>query len=145
MIRRPVMAAALMSAAILPFLAAMPLQAAVPRVAFSRAALTPRTVKSGSNVTARVTVNPTGGATVTSVNLRLVRSGSADTTIALSRSGNVWSKTFGSPANYSGKAMSVTVWADAQTSIGVKSYRMGVLKVNTTTIDPNLPPPPPPI
>ena len=146
MIRRPLMAVALTSAAILPLSLVLPGAAAPkPKIQFSNPKLSSNTVASGANVTASIVVRPTGGATVSSVILRLVKSGSPATTSAMTAVGTKWSKSFGAPSNLSGKTVNVDVWADAQTSLGARSSKIGTLKVKTGTIDPNSPPPPPPI
>jgi hypothetical protein len=141
------MAVALTSAAILPLSLVLPGVAAPPKpkITFSSQKLSAGTVASGGSVTASIVVKPTGGATVSSVTLRVVKSGAPSTTSAMSQSGTRWSKAFTAPSNTSGKTASVDVWADAQTSLGAKSSKIGTLKVKTGTIDPNSPPPPPPI
>ena len=146
MIRRPLMAAALTCAAILPLGLVLPGLAAPPKpkVQFSNPKLSASTVASGGSVTASIVVKPTGGATVSSVTLRVVKSSPAITS-AMTASGTKWSKGFTAPSNISGKTLSVDVWADAQTSLGARSSKIGTLKVKTGTIDPNSPPPPPPI
>lgn len=147
MIKRPLMAVALTSAAILPLSLVLPGVAAPPKpkVAFSNPKLSAATVASGGSVTASIVVKPTGGASVSSVTLRVVKSGSPNATSAMSQAGTKWSKTFGAPSNFSGKTVNVDVWADAQTSLGARSSKIGTVKVKSTTVDPNSPPPPPPI
>lgn len=145
MIRRPVMAVALLSAAILPFAGLTPALAAKPRVTFPRKVLSPKTAKGGASVTALVRVAATGGATVSSVTLRLVRGGTQLSSTAMNRSGSDWSRSFSAPANTGAKSANVDVWADAQTSLGLKSTKIGTLKVSPSPVDPNSPPPPPPI
>jgi hypothetical protein len=141
------MAVALTSAAILPLGLALPVVAAKPKpkVQFSNPKLSAGTVASGGNVTASIVVKPTGGASVSSVILRLVKSGSPNITSSMSQVGTKWSKGFTAPSNISGKMVNVDVWADAQTSLGARSSKIGTLKVKTGTVDPNTPPPPPPI
>lgn len=147
MIRRAVMAAALLSAAILPFIGTSPVAAAKgPKVKFSNPKLSAKTVKAGTSVQADVVVTPLNGATVSGVSLRLVRSGANASSSAMAAvPAPNWRKTFSAPSNTSPKSVSVSVYADAQTSIGVKSFKIGTLKVESTPIDSNSPPPPPPI
>ena len=147
MIRRSVLAAALLSAAILPFVGMAPVAAAKkPKVKFSNARLSAKTVKAGATVRADVTAIGQNGATVSSVSLRLVRSGAGAQSTGMSSLGNgAWMKNFTAPSNTGPKKVSVSVYADAQTSIGPKSYKIGTIKVEPTPIDSNSPPPPPPI
>lgn len=149
MIRRRVMAAGLLSAALLPLLGLPPALAAkkkaAPKVKLSSPKLSTKSAKGGAQVRAQVVVQATGGATVSTVNLRIVRTGASASSASMSPSGKRWTGSFSAPANYSGRTVNVDVWADAQTSLGVKSLKVGTLKVASTAIDSNSPPPPPPI
>lgn len=149
MIRRPLLAAVLVPAALLSLCAVTPsfAQRRRPRanVTLTRPVLTPKTVKGGANITARVTITATGGATVNSVSLRLDRAGATSSFVSMSAAGRVWTATFSAPANFSGRAFNMSVVAIAQTSVGQKAVKLGVVKVNSTPLDPNSPPPPPPI
>ena len=147
MIRRSVMAAAVLSAVFLPFIGAAPVSAAKkPKVKFSKAKLSAKTVKGGATVRADVNVIGLNGATVSSVSLRLVRSGAAASSSAMSHTGGGnYTRNFSAPGNSSTRNVTVSVYADAQTSLGAKSYKIGTIKVEPTPVDSNSPPPPPPI
>lgn len=117
-----------------------------PRVSFGSKRISPKTARSGGQVVASLRVAARGGASVSSVRLRLVRTGVAPTVVAMTAAGNgSWSQRVTLPVNFSGRSVLVHVWADAQTSLGLKSTKLGIVKLQSTTVDPNLPPPPPPI
>jgi hypothetical protein len=123
-----------------------PATAATPQVKFSSKHLSPTSVKSGASVLASVKVTTKGGATVSSVSLRIVATGKVFPVYTMDAgSGGKWSKRFPSPSNFGTSNLSVAVWADAQTSLGVQSVKLGTLKIRPTPVDPNSPPPPPPI
>lgn len=120
--------------------------AATPQVKFTSKHVSPTSVKGGASVLASVKVTTKGGATVSSVSLRFVASGQVFPVYAMDAgSGGKWSKRFNAPSNFGKSNLSVAVWADAQTSLGVKSVKLGTLKIRPTPVDPNAPPPPPPI
>jgi len=148
MIRRPLMAAALLSAGILSVALMRPALAA-PGVKWGAKSVTPKTVP-GNNAKVNVSVvaTPTGGATVTGVSIRVIRGGSISASSSLQSVGkNKWGKTGVSlPANFTGATVLVDIWADAQLSSGtVKSTKVGTVKVTSATLDQTTPPPPPPI
>lgn len=117
-----------------------------PQVRFGARSLTPKTARGGNSVTVTVQVIATGGATISGVNLRFSGLSGAPTGAALSPGPrNRWTGRFTVPANTSSRAVSLSVWADAQTSLGTRSVKVGAVKVQPTPVDPNLPPPPPPI
>jgi hypothetical protein len=120
--------------------------AAAPQVKFTSKQLTPKTVKAGASVLASVKIATKGGATVSGVSLRFVGAGQVYPVYAMALgSGGRWSKRFTAPVNYGKTNLSLQVWADAQTSLGIRSVKIGQLKVRPTPVDPNAPPPPPPI
>ena len=120
--------------------------AATPQVKFTSTHLAPTSVKSGASVTASVKITTKGGATVSSVSVRFVGSGQVFPVYAMDAgSGGKWSKRFPAPSHFGSSNLSVAVWADAQTSLGIKSVKLGQLKIKPIPIDPNAPPPPPPI
>ena len=153
MIRRPLVAAALIAAVILPMGLAGPAMAKKkkpkgPNVSFGSITLTPKTVPgNAAKINVGVTVTPTGGATVSSVTLRVLRGSTPAASSGLSPAGtNRWGKTNVSlPANCSGQTVNVDVYADASTNVGTKSQKLGTVKITSSVLDPNSPPPPPPI
>jgi hypothetical protein len=148
MIRRPLLAAALMTAAILPVALSMPAAAKKKAgVKFGTKSVTPKTVP-GNNPTVNVSVvvTPSGGATVSGVTVRSVRSGGPGATSAMTAAGTKWTKNgLQLPANTTGKDVNVDIWADANTSAGKFSTKIGTVKQGVSVVDPNSPPPPPPI
>src|SRR4051812_7073988 len=103
--------------------------AAQPQVKFTSHRLTPTTVRAGASVLASVKTKPTGGASVSSVSLRFVGTGQVYPVYTMeSGPGGSWTKRFTAPVNYGKSNLSLAVWADAQTSVGIRSVKIGQLK-----------------
>lgn len=119
---------------------------AKPRVSFSTRKVTPKTSPGGASAVATVKVISKGGAQVSQLSLRLVGAGATSGGLAMQpQSGGRWTRTFTLPANPGTKPVTLQVWADAQTSLGARSVKIGQVKVLPSPVDPSLPPPPPPI
>lgn len=151
MMKRPLLAAALLGAVTLAVGTLAPSAGAAPRrpgVSFGAARITPRRVGgSGGPVSLSIRITARGtGINSASARATIRGAGAASgPTATLLGNGSVYTGSVTIPFNPSRRATQADFFVTVTTDRGTFSKRVGQVTINGSDVDPNGPPPPPPI